>query len=428
MLYKEYINNRRQYQEQGRDLLLEKKHACLFYSPGKGKTYPVIDALYELRKEKGEDIKVLIISTADAIRRMWEIDIVPQNILPKNTYLVTDRTAIGKLSALLISTKWDVIIVDECHIVKAHNSKIHRLVYKLCRTVEYAWGLTGTPRGNRDVDIWCQLQALHIGGQGKMSYTAWTRIYCTMEVGYGAYGKYEIPTNIKDKYLSWWDELLETYCMFVDYDEDDDMPELNVNVIKIPYVKTKEYENAFKGILEVGDFATTTTKMVAIMKAYQACNGYLYLPDKTIHRIHRNKKLDYLEECIGSNTAVIVYKHIADYEDLANHFGDMATNEVDKFKTGYYKVLLLQCGHCKSFNLQNYCSKIIFYTMDYSFIKYKQMIHRLWRLGQKLTTEIIVLQHENTIEHQVWQAVTLKQKAHDLYMSIKESSKGVLYG
>lgn len=45
MLYKDYINNRFQYQEMGRDLLLEKKHACLFYSPGKGKTYPVIDAL-----------------------------------------------------------------------------------------------------------------------------------------------------------------------------------------------------------------------------------------------------------------------------------------------------------------------------------------------------------------------------------------------
>ena len=31
MLYNEYINNRRQYQEAGRDLLLTKKHACLFF-------------------------------------------------------------------------------------------------------------------------------------------------------------------------------------------------------------------------------------------------------------------------------------------------------------------------------------------------------------------------------------------------------------
>ena len=267
MLYKDYINQRRQYQEIGRDLLLEKKHACLFFSPGKGKTYPVIDALKIIEEQKKGKIKVLIISSPDAIRKMWQVDIVPQQILPIETYLVTDRTAIGDMSELLLAKRWDVIIVDECHIIKSHSSKIHKLIYKLCRNVEYAWGLTGTPRGNTDVDIWCQLQALHVGGQGKMSYSAWTRIYCKLEVGYGAYGRFETPTDLKENYLPWWSNLLDEYCMFIDYDDDDNMPELNIKVVEIPYQKTKEYENAFKGIIEIGDFATTTTKMVAIGKS-----------------------------------------------------------------------------------------------------------------------------------------------------------------
>lgn len=419
MLYEEYKLKRKQYQEIGRDLLLTKKHACLFFEPGKGKTFPVIDALQEIDKQKNGNTNVLIISSCDAIRKMWEPEIVPQKILPKNTYLVTDRTAIGDMSVVLLAKKWDVIIVDECHIIKANSSQIHKLIYRLCRTVEYAWGLTGTPRGNSDVDIWCQLQALWVGGQGKMSYSAWTRTFCDFEIGYGAYGKFQKPVSIKEKWLSWWNGLLDEYCLFVDYDEDDQMPNLNISVVEIPYVKTEAYNNTLKGIIEVGEFATTTEKMVAISKAHQVCNGYIYLPDN-IHRYHRNKKLDYLDEYVAKGRCVIVYKYIADYEELVVKFGNRATSDIMKFKQNVFDVLLLQCGECKSFNLQDNCSTIIFYTLDYSFIKYKQMIHRCWRLGQRRETQIIVLQHKDTVEKQIWLAVQSKQKMHDLYMSIKK--------
>src|SRR5574344_1628854 len=105
MLYTEYLHNRRQYQEIGRDMLLTKKHACLFFEPGKGKTYPVIDALQVIDKQKNGKTQVLIISSCDAIRKMWEPEIVPQHILPKNTFLVTDRTAIGDMAQLLLARR-----------------------------------------------------------------------------------------------------------------------------------------------------------------------------------------------------------------------------------------------------------------------------------------------------------------------------------
>lgn len=422
MLYKEYITKKKQYQEVGRDLLLTKKHACLFFSPGKGKTFPVIEALIEVDKEKNNEANVLIISSCDAIRKMWQPEIVPQQILPKNTFLVTDRTAIGDVAQMLLSKSWDVIVVDECHILKSNSSKIHKLVRTLCKDVEYAWGLTGTPRGNNDVDIWCQLQALNVGGQGKISYSAWTRTFCDFETGYGAFGKYQIPIGIKDKYQTWWYDLLDEYCLFVDYDDDDDMPNLKVDIVKIPYVKTKAYEDAYKGIIEVGDYATTTQKMVAISKAHQVCNGYIYLPDKVIHRYNRNTKLDYLDK-YTTEKCVIVYKYIADYEDLKEKFGIRATDDILAFKQGNFDILLLQCGNCKSFNLQDQCSTIIFYTLDYSFIKYKQMIHRCWRLGQTRDTKIIVLEYKDTVEEQIWSAVQNKQKMHDLYMNITKGAE-----
>ena len=51
MLYSEYVSCRRDYQERGHLFLLEMGHACLFYKPGKGKTYACIDAIKDVEKE-----------------------------------------------------------------------------------------------------------------------------------------------------------------------------------------------------------------------------------------------------------------------------------------------------------------------------------------------------------------------------------------
>ena len=83
MLYSEYLENRKPYQEYGYWFLLERKHACLFYKPGKGKTYPCVDAIRDVDKSLDGKARVLILSTADAVKNMWNAEIEPQGILPK---------------------------------------------------------------------------------------------------------------------------------------------------------------------------------------------------------------------------------------------------------------------------------------------------------------------------------------------------------
>ena len=111
MLYEEYLLNKRDYQEAGHLFLLERKHACLFYKPGKGKTFPCIDALRDVAKSK-KSIKTLILSTADAIKNMWNAEIVPQNILPEGTILMSLNAAIvEKTKANLLKIKWELILM-----------------------------------------------------------------------------------------------------------------------------------------------------------------------------------------------------------------------------------------------------------------------------------------------------------------------------
>ena len=423
-LYKDYLLNKRQYQEDGHKLLLERKHACLFYKPGKGKTYPCIDALRDVAAEiefkERRNINALILSTADAIRNMWEVEIVPQNILPKGTILMTVNSAIrDDKKAMLLKTKWDVVIVDESHKIKSNTTKISKLVYQLTKKSKYAWGLTGTPRGNTDLDIFCQFHNLNIGDWGTISYTMFVDQCCDVEQKFFGATRFKIPIGINHRYIAGWERNLAMYSQRIWYDEDDDMPGLNVDVIKLPYEPTKEYKDAEQGVINLTEYSTTMAKLTAIQKMHQAVNGYLYIDtDERIYRFQHNAKLDWLQEHLDvTRPTTIVYRHMADLQDLRKLYPN-ATEVVNDFKEGKSNILLLQCSRCESFNLQM-CNSIIFYTLDYSYIKYNQMIHRCWRMGQENDVSITILTFDKTIETKIWNTVRNKEKLADLFMSLK---------
>lgn len=426
MLYSEYLANRYAYQEMGHLFLLERKHCCLYYKPGKGKTYPTIDALRDVDATKHGEANVLILSTADAIKNMWNAEIVPQNILPKNTVLLSLNAAIqDKTKAKLLGIKWDVIIIDECHKIKSHNSKSSKLVYMLSKKAEYVWGLSGTPRGNSDIDIYCQFHNMCISDWGKITYSQFVSQCCDVDKKFFHGQMVTIPIGINDKYKAGWERNIAMYTQRVGYTDEDDMPELKVNTVSLPYTATKEYLQAEQGVVSVAEYESTMTKLAAISKLHQAVNGFLYIYDedgnKLIHKIERNKKLDWIRDTLTMKPTVIVYRFEADLKAIQEELDSLGrsyTEIVDDFKKGNTSVLLLQCSRCESFNLQM-CKRIIFYTLDYSYIKYNQMLHRVWRMGQDEAVQIDVIIFEDTIERKIWNTVQNKETLANLFMSIK---------
>lgn len=425
MLYSEYLEKRKPYQEYGYWFLLERKHACLFYKPGKGKTYPCVDAVRDVDKTLKGNARVLILSTADAVKNMWNAEIVPQNILPKNTVIMSFTSAIqDKTKPKLLGVQWDVIIIDECHKIKSHNSQISKLVYMLSRRTEYVWGLSGTPRGNNDLDIFCQFHNMHISEWGDIKYIQFVDQVCILDTKYFGGQMIKMPIGIKEQYQAGWQRNIAMYTQRVEYDDDDNMPNLNVNVVRLPYKPTKEYLQAEQGVVSIGDYETTMTKLAAITKLHQAVNGFLYLTDeieakREVWHIERNKKLDWLNDNLTDEPTVIVYRFAEDLNELKHEFGLAKwTENIDEFKSGKAKLLFLQCSRCESFNLQM-CQRIIFYTLDYSYIKYNQMLHRVWRMGQDKPVQIDILIFDNTVESNIWKAVENKEKMADLFMSIK---------
>ena len=425
MLYNEYLTCKKPYQEDGYLFLLERKHACLFYKPGKGKTFPCIDAIRDIDKSKNGNARILILSTADAINNMWKAEIEPQKILPKNTVMMSFSSAIqDKTKEQLLQIKWDVIVIDESHKIKSNSTKTSKLVFSLSKHCEYVFGLSGTPRGNSDIDIFCQFRNMHISEWGDITYSYFIDNCCILDQKFFRGNCIKVPVGIKDQFKAGWERNIAMYTQRVDYDESDNMPNLNVKLVEIPYTPTKEYLQAEQGVIEVQDYETTMTKLAATQKLQQAVNGFLYLTDdiedkRQVWHIERNKKLDWLNENLTDEPTVIVYRFAEDLANLKAEFNLRKWTEVvDDFKKGKANLLFLQCSRCESFNLQM-CNRIIFYTMDYSYIKYNQMLHRVYRMGQTKPVQIDILTFKDTVETKIWQSVQNKEKFADLFMRIK---------
>ena len=215
--------------------------------------------------------------------------------------------------------------------------------------------------------------------------------------------------------------------------QDKELKSLFIQSKKLAYANQPEkaietFQKALQRADEVGDIETKSKIYYEVGRIYddhdyyaQALTSYnkslQYTTDVNVKSRAHYSMAQIYDDVNEIEPTVIVYRHTADYEDLIASFPNY-TESISEFKTGKSNLLLLQCSRCESFNLQN-CSKMYFYTMDYSFIKFKQMLHRVWRQGQEKQTDIKILLFNNTIETTIWNAVNTKKKLADLFMMAK---------
>lgn len=418
-------------------LLLKHKHFVLGFEPGKGKSYPVVHAILEVQKLKQRPINVLIMSDATTIKDMWKVEIMTQRILPKETYFVTDRTAIGQVKQALVTKKWDVIVIDECQSLRSgvtrSKSQYAKLVYSLTSKTEYVFGMTGTLSGNNDIEPWCILHNLNVAGMGKIDTNTFKKHCCNLELQYGPFGNFLKPTSLNERGIQLMNKAYETGVMFWDYSDDDDMPDLTVEEVILPVIATTEYKNALDGILKLGEFENTVMKAIALQKAQQALNGFIYYDDLGKRHVYQvseyyNPKLPYIvNECKDGKPIIIGYRFQEDELSIKYTLQKAGitytTNMQDFKKDDTYQVLVLQCSRGKAVNLHK-ARLILYYTADFSFISYKQFIHRNWRRNQTEPCRVKFLINDPgdkyKVEYNIWLSLRKKQNIHDTLMAIKQ--------
>lgn len=139
------------WQEKGRDWLLNNKRTILSHGVGLGKTKTAIDAA-ETITFANEPIYVIC---PKPIIPAWRAEIVQWAKYP-NRFLVTNYEQAHRIKGYS-----PVLILDEAHRLRNRNSKRRKTIFRLALRCDYVFMLTAAPIQNHFRDIWSLLNILY---------------------------------------------------------------------------------------------------------------------------------------------------------------------------------------------------------------------------------------------------------------------------
>lgn len=312
---------------------------------------------------------------------------------------------------------FDCIVLDEVHKIKGKSTNTSTRIRNLSRKATYVWGLTGTPVANNYADVYNIYRNMSIT-EFEMTYNQFCAEYYYVRPL--ERGIYSIPILIAPKQFK-LPELMErigNHSLTKQAKDCIELPEKTTNVHRIDGMRTMDYIRVEDGILEVGNESRTMIKLEAINKAHQAANGFVYYRDNAVEITENDGKLEklaeltekYLEE---TPKLIIVYYYKEDYNQIVRKLSPdyFVTTDISLFKSDG-QILLLQYGQAEGLNLQ-FCNHMIYYTYDYSYLKYDQMCGRIYRNGQENKVTYDILINAGTIEEKIWKAIATKQNVDE---------------
>lgn len=391
-------------------LLLHPRY-CLFWEVGIGKSVAVINAVNKLPRGK-----LLIAAPKCVIEMMWKkFDDLPIN--HDVTMLNYEWIARHKEFA---AYKFDYIIADEVHKLKSHKSNVGKIFKRLTKQCKYAWGMTGTPYATSFLDIHGIFNNLNIDCFIPYYDRFMHEIYnCEVAAIVGQKIIYK-PVSLKPGKLDWLVQKISAHASVLRSKDCVKLPELTMQEVECDGMRTKEYVDGCKGIInytnqqlsEVPEQATVN-KLAAIQKLHQLSNGFVYddTEEKKPIIFKANAKLKDIEKIIEMeleerDKLIICYYYKYDCDclkELISKLGYTYTEDMALF--GSAQILLLQEAKAVGTNLQAYTSCMIFYTYDYSYLKFEQARGRVYRVGQQEPCKIYVMLNKGTSERKIWTAV-----------------------
>jgi len=423
------------HQEDGIKFLLKNKKCILADSMGLGKTYQSIVAALESESER-----ILIICPSSLkINWMREIEnfcskddvsiingnywnpskftIVNYDVL-KNFHTVAEKNKEyedWELMRNIVEFSPDLIILDEAHFIKNHNSKRGAILKDLSKNFgcERFWLLTGTPIANRPMDYYNLLSI--IDSPLTTNWVHFAKTYCEGK-RFRKGGKYIWVT----KGASNLDELSSKTKRTIlrrKKEEVLDLPPKLVTPIYLELENVTAYKSVWETYLEKrrlegkkGNPAKDIVEMT-LLRTFIAMETVPYSIEKAEEALEQDKK-------------VIIFCNFNDEMDAFNrHFGNKAVCvrggmsdkqkqlSVDRFQEDdSCKVFV---GQIKAAGVGLTLTKaeiVIMNSLDWVPGNHEQAEDRAYRIGQKETVNIYYMLIDNTIDTLVWDILNEKKK------------------
>lgn len=411
MIFKPYP-----YQQYCIDSIIYNRAVGLFLDMGLGKTVITLTAIHELRYNRWEIAKPLIIAPKKVAEATWSkeaakwdhlkmmrvvpvLGTVQQRLralaTPADAYVINRENVQWLVEHFKNSWPFDMVVLDESSSFKNASSKRFKSLKLVRSRIKRIVELTGTPSSNGLEDLWAQIYLLDGGA----------RLGKTM----GAYrDRYFIPgkrnrTTIfnytpKDGSFEMIKQAISDICISMKAEDYLTLPDVMQNDIPVALDSSaaKAYTQLENELLLQVDENTITAQSAGVLtgKLLQLCNGAIYDENKNAVRVHDCKIDAFMEliEQLNEQHALVFYNFQHDRERLVEALANttlrvrvysQAKDEAD-WNNGDIDILLAHPASCGyGLNLQQGGHHAIWFGLTWSLEQYEQANKRLHRQGQE---------------------------------------------
>ena len=325
----------------------------------------------------------------------------------------------------------DMIIADEGHKMKSHQTRASKAMHHLGTQARYKLLLTGTPITNKAIDIFSQYKFADSRIFGTSFYSFRTRFFNM--TGYGNHTpvmKQEKEEEFMKRMHSIAFRARKADCL--------DLPEVTdiVHKIKLEPKAMKLYSGLVEesyAELSKGEL-TVTNVLTRILRLSQLTGGFLCADDSSRAEQVSSAKLDVLSDLIDASMQegqklVVIARFVAEIEAIKKLLeskrigysviaGGVTDREeqVARFQNDPDTMVFIgQIATAGMGITLTAASTMVFYSLDYSMANFEQAKARIHRAGQKYPCTYVYLIADKTVDEKVLKA--LKGKA-DLARSL----------
>ena len=388
----------------------------LFLDMGLGKTVITLSAVHDLRYNRWEVMKPLIIAPKKVAEATWTTEakkwdhlnmmrVVPvlgteQQRLralstPADLYVINRENVKWLVDHFKNAWPFDMVILDESSSFKNASSQRFKALKLVRSRIKRIVELTGTPSSNGLEDLWAQIFLLDGGARlGKTLGAYRDRYFIPGKRNRTTIFSYE-P---KEGSFEMIKQAISDICISMKSSDYLTLPDVIHSDIPVALDSRarKAYADLETDLLLQVDEDTITAGSAGVLtgKLLQLCNGAIYDADKRAVKVHDCKIDAFLElvEQLNGQHALVFYNFQQDRDRLVEALAkynlnvrvySRAKDEID-WNNGEIDILLAHPASCGyGLNLQQGGHHAIWFGLTWSLEQYEQANKRLHRQGQE---------------------------------------------
>lgn len=439
------------YQKHCIEKIITTKKTGLFLDMGLGKTVTTLTAVKELKYNRFEVRKALVIAPKKVAEGTWSREAskwdhtrmlrvspvlgsqskrVKALNTPADIYIINRENVCWLVDYYKNDWPFDMVVVDESSSFKSHKAKRFKSLASVSCHIDRMVLLTGTPSPNSLADLWSQVYLLDGGQRLEKRYTHFREKYFDpgQRNGYVVFN-YNAKPGSENAILS----RISDICISMkasDYLQLPDVIDHEVPVVLDSKAAKAYYDLERQMVLQLpeDDEEISVTSAAALSnKLLQLANGAVYDDDHNYYEVHDCKIDAFLEliESLQGKPALVFYNFQHDKARILKAL-EKSKLRVRELKTAAdedawnnHEVDILLAHPASSaygLNLQEGGNHVIWFGLTWNYEQYTQANARLHRQGQ---TEKVIIHHlicSGTRDEDVMEALKRKEDVQEWVM------------